>query len=214
LVLDSRGRQEASTVVVPGEPQGDPGHARPGPEPSLEAVDAADRGKDRVRGCAGLESDICHGWRTGTGNAGEGSRSSGTIPDVSGFLSVSAFTGGLGSGPRPAGQRCTNVERRSCPSFRSERSRSAVLAGDQGRRQRAVCIGKGSSSSCKRQGRGGSDSEVVSTDAGNAADVTRHRPEHRGQVVRSWRKRTAAPTPLSSQRELSLGKRADIQGGR
>ena len=41
------------------------------------------------------------------------------------------------------------------PSFRSERSRSAVPTGDQGRRQRAVCIGKGSSSSVTRRGAAG-----------------------------------------------------------
>jgi len=41
-VLGSRSRQEASTVVVHGAPQGEPGHARPGPEPSLDAVDAAE----------------------------------------------------------------------------------------------------------------------------------------------------------------------------
>jgi len=213
-VLGSRSRQEASTVVVHGAPQGEPGHARPGPEPSLDAVDAAEGAQGSGERVCGARNGICHGWRSSIGNGSEGSRSSGTIPDVSGFLFVSSFTGGCGSGPRPAGQRRVEVARRPRSQLPIDRSRSAVPAGDQGRRQRAVCIGKGSSSSVRRRRRGGSDSEVVSPGAGNAANARDHRPEHRGRITRSWRQRTAAPTPLSSQRELSLGKRVDIQGGR
>lgn len=168
----------------------------------------------RANGCAGL------GRHLSTDDArepGPGAKASGSHVRTQaspGLRRFSPSPGGSGEGPRSAGSTVRCVRKGAwCRSSRSNEVDRWCLRGTRETSESGLLRERLVQSAHQASSR-----RVGSPRCFLRARVmprTRATPAgRRRRIGRSWRQRIATPSPLSSQRELSLGKWGDIRDGR